>query len=141
MQKIFKNFTALIIVGALIFVFREELQNIFFQLRDRFLPCGSPISYSIGIFDERFGISRKNFLADTKQAEEIVRICSYWRERIWLPAPFNISSSWCHFHQNTGECNGVEYSCPFFSTRRVTKKRPTFREISGAIHSPKRRGW
>src|SRR3989344_4306396 len=71
MQKIFKNFTALIIVGALIFVFREELQNIFFQLRGRFLPCGSPISYSIGIFDERFGISRKNFLADTKQAEEI----------------------------------------------------------------------
>ena len=71
MQKILKNFIVLIIIGALIFIFRNQLQNNFFQLRDRLFPCENPMSYSIGEFDKRFGISRENFLAYTKQAEEI----------------------------------------------------------------------
>lgn len=34
-------------------------------------PCDSPIHYTIGAFDERFGISQKDFLATIQEAEDI----------------------------------------------------------------------
>lgn len=36
-----------------------------------FSPCTIPITYSIGIFDERFGISKENFLKAVSEAEAI----------------------------------------------------------------------
>ena len=71
MQKLLKNGIALIIFATLIFVFRDRLHNQFLQLRDQFFPCKNPITYTIGTFDVRFGISKADFLTATKQAEEI----------------------------------------------------------------------
>src|SRR3989344_128273 len=71
MQKILKNILPLIILGVFVFIFKDKLFTQFLQLRDQFFPCRSPITYTIGIFDDRFGISRADFLATTKQVEEI----------------------------------------------------------------------
>lgn len=71
MQNVIKNIVALIVFGAIIFVFRERIENQFLQARDHYFPCKNPISYSIDNFDERFGLSKADFLLVIKQAEEI----------------------------------------------------------------------
>lgn len=71
MKKIFKDFVWWIILAGLVFLFRAQLLNQFFMLRDRFLPCENPIAYSLGTFDKSFGISETDFLATVKQAEEM----------------------------------------------------------------------
>ncbi len=71
MQKVLKNFIALAIFGTLIFVTRVPLKNQYLQLSNQIFPCKNSISYTIGTFDERFGITKEDFLAATKQAEEI----------------------------------------------------------------------
>ena len=41
------------------------------QVEARFLPCRSPITYSLGAVDMRFGISKATLIADLKEAETI----------------------------------------------------------------------
>ncbi|OGG57717.1 hypothetical protein A2765_06515 [Candidatus Kaiserbacteria bacterium RIFCSPHIGHO2_01_FULL_56_24] len=41
------------------------------QVEARFLPCRSPITYSLGTIDARFGISKTTLIADLKEAEAI----------------------------------------------------------------------
>ncbi|MDO8466596.1 MAG: matrixin family metalloprotease [bacterium] len=40
-------------------------------LRTQIFPCKNPITYSIGVFDARFGISKANFLRAIQEAEAI----------------------------------------------------------------------
>lgn len=42
-----------------------------FIYQREFIPCKNPITYSIGGFDSRFGISREKFLTVIKEAEQI----------------------------------------------------------------------
>lgn len=70
-MKNLKNIIAIVIFISLIFVFRDKIQTQFLQLQERFFPCRNPIAYSIGTFDNRFGISKTDFLTAVKQAEDI----------------------------------------------------------------------
>lgn len=58
-------------LGVAGYYFRNNL----FALKNRFahkiLPCQAPITYSLGAFDDRFGISQKTFLNAIAAAEDI----------------------------------------------------------------------
>lgn len=53
------------------FVYRDVLVNVWVQSLNRYFPCKYPISYSIGSFDTRFGISEEFFLEALKDAEKM----------------------------------------------------------------------
>lgn len=42
-----------------------------YYISQHFKPCRKPITYSIGSFDSRFGISKDHFVSDVNQAEKI----------------------------------------------------------------------
>lgn len=71
MKKFFKTIVFLAVVGGLGYYFRVPLSGILARLESQYLPCWQPISYSIGTFDKRFGISQANFLSAVAQAEAI----------------------------------------------------------------------
>ncbi len=62
MKKVFKIVLALVALGALAFFLRSDLLHLASYLRNKYLPCSAPITYSLGTFDNRFGISKKDFL-------------------------------------------------------------------------------
>lgn len=51
------------------FFYRDTLQNVWEQSINRYFPCKTSISYSIGNFDTEFGISRAEFLSAVGEAE------------------------------------------------------------------------
>ncbi|HRH26667.1 MAG TPA: matrixin family metalloprotease [Parcubacteria group bacterium] len=53
------------------FVYKDVLSNVWIQSFNRYFPCKYPISYSIGSFDTRFGISEEFFLEALKDAEKM----------------------------------------------------------------------
>ncbi len=67
----FWNILFLVAVVVLGFIYRDRLQNIWTQAFQHYLPCKSAISYSIGTFDTRFGISKADFLSAMQSAEDI----------------------------------------------------------------------
>jgi len=82
MKKILKIVIPLIILAALGYYYRVPLQDIasrttgqlqilMARLESEYLPCQRPITYSIGTFDTRFGISKEDFLSAVAQAEQI----------------------------------------------------------------------
>ncbi len=71
MLEFLKGVVGLVIIAGLGYFFYPQLQNGVFQLQQEFFPCRVPISYRINSFDERFGISRENFLSAVKDAEAI----------------------------------------------------------------------
>ncbi len=74
MRFLLKTLRTIFLLGVLAFAvyfFRVPLENLVARLRQAYLPCQSPIAYSIGTFDTRFGISRESFLASIKSAENI----------------------------------------------------------------------
>lgn len=69
--KIFGWLIALAILGVPVYYFRIDLlnfKNYFFQ---QYFPCRAPITYQLGEFDRRFGVSQKVFLATVYEAEQI----------------------------------------------------------------------
>lgn len=70
MSKIF-NFVFLCAVVIAGVVYQDVLKNIWVQSFARYFPCRVPISYSIGSFDERFGLEKEEFLDVLKDAEAI----------------------------------------------------------------------
>lgn len=71
MKRFLKDLLYIAIIGTLLFVFRVQLQNKFALLMNTYLPCRQPVTYSLGIFDTRFGISKADFLQAVKDAETI----------------------------------------------------------------------
>lgn len=69
MKNIIKNTLLIFIVIVLFFVFQDQIENSFKKIRDHYFPCSSPLSYSIDKFDERFGVSREDFIKALKEAE------------------------------------------------------------------------
>lgn len=70
LNKIF-NTILLIAVVAGGYYYREPIRNVWIQTFSDFFPCKKIISYNIGEFDTRFGISEENFLGALKDAEAI----------------------------------------------------------------------
>ena len=71
MHKFVKN---IIMLGGLVllaYIFRADLVLAWKEIRARYFPCEDPIMYSIGSFDERFGVSKAEFEASIALAEEI----------------------------------------------------------------------
>ncbi|OGI75015.1 hypothetical protein A2740_01680 [Candidatus Nomurabacteria bacterium RIFCSPHIGHO2_01_FULL_43_16] len=67
MKKIFKILIPLLLLGAIAYQYRDILITRFFPLA----PCTKPISYALGTFDAKFGISEKYFLNALLEAEAI----------------------------------------------------------------------
>lgn len=70
MKKLLKAIFVVVVLSVGVFLFRTEFQQIIINLRDEYLPCKKPITYSIGSFDDRFKISKEDFLGVVKTAEE-----------------------------------------------------------------------
>ena len=71
MHKFVKN---IIMIGGLVllaYIFRADLVLAWKEIRARYFPCEDPILYSIGSFDERFGVSKAEFEESIALAEEI----------------------------------------------------------------------
>jgi hypothetical protein len=64
-----KNIVLLLLVGSLIFVFKDQVKIGWSQVYNHFFPCQKPILYTLGTFDEEFGISKEEFLKTVKEAE------------------------------------------------------------------------
>jgi len=59
---------AVVVAG---YLYRDTLENIWAQAMATYLPCKTTISYSVGTFDTRFGITKSDFLLSVKSAEAI----------------------------------------------------------------------
>ena len=71
LKKVLKIITPILIAGVGIFLFRGQIGDIFLRFEGQVLPCSRPISYTVGVFDSRFGISKDVFLDAVEQAETI----------------------------------------------------------------------
>ncbi len=71
MRKFFSNLIFLIVLLGIAYYFRDPLLHLWSQVAARVLPCQQPMAYSIGAFDDRFGISKDVFLRDIQKAESI----------------------------------------------------------------------
>jgi hypothetical protein len=71
MRQFLKNFLFLVVVATALFLLRVPLENRFRFLWQEYFPCRTPITYSIGTFDARFGLSQSDFLQAVKDAEDI----------------------------------------------------------------------
>lgn len=70
-QKKFRNFIFLLIFLTAGYYYRNDIVHFAENEIAYFKPCGRPISYSLGIFDKRFGITEKEFSNTIAQAEKI----------------------------------------------------------------------
>ncbi len=71
MSSIVKNLLSLGLLLALIFFFRDTISSSWSVLYHQFLPCRSPIEYSIGTLDPEFGVSKTEFLEIIASAESV----------------------------------------------------------------------
>jgi len=71
MKRVFGVILVGVVVGVAVFSFRRELGSVLARLEGQFLPCRQPVTYSIGSFDSRFGISKGSFLNAVASAEKI----------------------------------------------------------------------
>lgn len=61
----------LAILSGIVYAYQTPLETVFLRLERTYFPCAQPIAYSIGSFDEHFGITKENFLSAVKDAEAI----------------------------------------------------------------------
>ena len=71
MKKGFKVVIVLVAILAWGFYFRASLGVLMRSLENQYFPCHKPITYSIGTFDAKFGISKEDFLKAIITAEQI----------------------------------------------------------------------
>lgn len=74
MRRIINILVLLAVLGGLGYVaskHRESLIQITKQFEARLLPCRSPITYSLGEIDARFGISKTALIAKLQEAERV----------------------------------------------------------------------
>lgn len=71
MSNTSKNIISLFVLAFVILYVHTTLENYWRYLERKYFPCKSPIEYSIGTFDARFGFSKADFLSAMKDAEAI----------------------------------------------------------------------
>src|SRR3989339_316668 len=75
MKNIFKFTVYILLIGFFVFIFKDpiekRLQLILSNIQSIYDPCGTPIAYSLGAFDSRFGLSKEEFLGVLKESESI----------------------------------------------------------------------
>lgn len=75
MSRILWIIVTVLVLGVLLYTYRTPLEKRFggflASVQDIYAPCKKPILYSLGAFDARFGISKKDFLEAVQEAEAI----------------------------------------------------------------------
>ena len=71
MKKNLGNVFSLLLLVAVLYVFRIPIYVTYKDLQKKYFPCKYPIGYSIGDFDNKFGLSKEDFLKAIKDAESI----------------------------------------------------------------------
>src|SRR3989344_9097319 len=71
LMKAFRALFLLALLGGVVYTYREPLERAALQVYAKVLPCGAPIPYRIGEIDERFGMTREEFLSALQSAEKI----------------------------------------------------------------------
>lgn len=71
MPKAVKAILIFAFFSSLAYGFRVPLANILSGLEAEYFPCRKTIAYSLGVFDERFGISKSDFFSDILAAERV----------------------------------------------------------------------
>lgn len=68
-----KVFNVVFLVGIVIagFIYKDTLGHVWEQSINHYFPCKTTISYSLGVFDTDFGISKAEFLSAISEAESI----------------------------------------------------------------------
>ncbi len=59
------------LIGGSLYYYGDTPVSFLEQQFNRFMPCSSPITYSIGNFDERFQIKKQEFVSEIGRAEKI----------------------------------------------------------------------
>ncbi len=70
MKKIFVIVTTVIVISFVIFLFNSQFSKALLNLQGEVFPCSQPIKYSLGSFDKRFNMSKKEFLSIIDTAEK-----------------------------------------------------------------------
>jgi predicted Zn-dependent protease len=70
-MRTFTNLTLLLLIGGVVFVYRDEVRTATMQMYAKALPCASPITYRIGTVDEGFNTSRSQYLSTIEDATSI----------------------------------------------------------------------
>ena len=67
----FLNIFLLLLLAFLVYYFRDNLFLAWKKLTQLVQPCQAPITYSIDNFDNKFGLTREEFLLEIQKAEKI----------------------------------------------------------------------
>lgn len=82
MKQLSKFLIYVVVIGVFGYVFQDPIKGrveiILNNIQSVYAPCDKPITYELVEFDNRFGISRENFLSALKEAENI------WEKQIGL---------------------------------------------------------
>lgn len=70
MKKI-KYLIFLLIVGGVAYFYQPQILDFYSRFVTQNFPCSQPITYSLGTFDTKFGISKTDFLSALTEAEQI----------------------------------------------------------------------
>ena len=71
MKHFFKNILLILVVVLLGFYFWDDINSASRVVKDRYFPCTTVKAYSIGEFDNRFGLSESEFLTILEEAEAV----------------------------------------------------------------------
>lgn len=61
----------LAVIAGSVFYYRDAIGDIVIRLGSEYFPCRQPITYNVGSFDDRFGISEEEFLRAVSDAEKV----------------------------------------------------------------------
>ncbi len=70
-QRTLKTILVILAIGAFSYSFYVVFGSNWAQMYSEYFPCRSPISYRVASFDQRFNISREDFLSAISSAEAI----------------------------------------------------------------------
>jgi len=71
LTQVYKALLLLVLLGGAWYFYREPIERTALQVYGKVLPCRVPIPYNVGEIDERFGMTRAEFLSALQSAEKI----------------------------------------------------------------------
>ncbi len=60
-----------VLLGVLLYFSYDPLRQLAEEVRQAYFPCSRPLTYRLDIFDDRFDLSREDFLAIAAEAEQV----------------------------------------------------------------------
>lgn len=69
--RFIKNIFSLVVFAVMAYFLYANFGGVWADAYNQFFPCKSPLVYSLGTFDKRFGVSEAEFISYLSEAEEI----------------------------------------------------------------------